>query len=67
MYKILIKFRIPTNLIQSIKMCMHEMSNRVHISTHLTDSDPIHNKLKQRDAAFYSSTHHIKSKRIRMD
>jgi hypothetical protein len=50
LYNILIEFGVSMKLVRLIKMCLNKMYNRVRIGKHLSDSLPIHNGLKQRDA-----------------
>jgi hypothetical protein len=50
LYNILIDFGVPMKLVRLIKMCLSEAYSKVHIGKHLSDSFPIQNSLKQRDA-----------------
>jgi hypothetical protein len=50
LYNILIEFGVPMKLVKSIKMCLNETYSKVRIGTHLSDSFPIQNGLKQGDA-----------------
>jgi sorting nexin-29 len=50
LYNILIEFGIPSKLVRLIKMCLSETYSRVWVGTHLSDTLPIKNGLKQGDA-----------------
>jgi hypothetical protein len=47
LYNILIEFGVPMKL---IKICLNETCSKVHIGKYLSDSFPIQNGLKQRNA-----------------
>jgi hypothetical protein len=50
LYNILIEFGVPMKLVRMIKMCLSQTHSKVHVGKHLSDSFPIQNGLKQRDA-----------------
>jgi hypothetical protein len=50
LYNILIEFGVPMKLVRLIKMCLNETYSKVCIGKHLSDSFPIQNDQKQRDA-----------------
>jgi hypothetical protein len=50
LYNIPIEFGVPMKLVRLIKMCLNETYSKVCIGKHLSDSFPIQNGLKQRDA-----------------
>jgi hypothetical protein len=50
LYNILLEFSIPKTLVRLIKTCLNETYSRVHLGKHLSETFPIHNGLKQRDA-----------------
>jgi hypothetical protein len=50
LYKILIEFGIPRELVRLIKMCLNETCSKVRIGKHLSGAFPIKNGLKQGDA-----------------
>jgi hypothetical protein len=50
LYNILVEFGIPVKLVKLIKMYLSEMYGKVHVSKCVSDTFPIHNCLKQRDA-----------------
>jgi hypothetical protein len=50
LYNILIEFGVSMKLVRLIRMCLEETYSKVHIGKHLSDSFPIQNGLKQRDA-----------------
>jgi hypothetical protein len=50
LYNILIEFEAPMKLVRLIKMCLNETYSKVHIGKHLSNSFPIQNVLKHRDA-----------------
>jgi hypothetical protein len=50
LYNILTEFGVPMKLLRLIKMCLHETYSEVHIGKLLSDSFPIQNGLKQKDA-----------------
>jgi hypothetical protein len=47
LYNILIEFGIHMKLARLIKMCLHETCSRVRVGSHLSDTFPIKNCLKQ--------------------
>jgi hypothetical protein len=47
LYSILIEFGVPMKLVRLIKMCLNEMCSEVRLGTHLSDSFPVQNGLKQ--------------------
>ena len=50
LYKILIEFGIPRNLITLVKMSLTETYSRVRVGKNVSDMFPIRNGLKQGDA-----------------
>jgi hypothetical protein len=50
LYNILIEFGVSMKLVRLIKMCLIETCSKFHIGKHLSDSFPIQNDLRQRDA-----------------
>jgi hypothetical protein len=50
LYNILMEFGIPIKLERLIKVCLSETYSRVRVATHLSDTFPIKNGLKQGDA-----------------
>jgi hypothetical protein len=50
LYNILIEFGVPMKLVRLIKMCVSETYCKVRVGTHLSDSFPVQNSLKQGDA-----------------
>jgi hypothetical protein len=50
LYNILIEFWVPMKLVCLLKMYLNRTYSKVHIAKHLSDSFPIPNCLKQRDA-----------------
>jgi hypothetical protein len=50
LYNILIRFGVPMKLVRLIKMCLNERHSKARIGKHLSDSFPIQDGLKQRDA-----------------
>jgi hypothetical protein len=50
LYIILIEFEVTMKLVRLIKMCLSEMYSKVCIGKNSSDSFPIQNGLKQRDA-----------------
>jgi hypothetical protein len=50
LYNILIEFGVPMKLTRFIKMCLNRAYNEVHTCKYLSDSFPIQNVVKQKDA-----------------
>jgi hypothetical protein len=50
MNNILIEFGIPMELVRLVKMCLNETYSRIQVGKHLSNTFPIKNGLKQRDA-----------------
>jgi hypothetical protein len=50
LYNIFIEFGIPMKVVRLVKMCLNETYRRVRVGKHLSDTFPIKNGLKQRDA-----------------
>jgi len=50
LYNILIESGIPMKLVRLIKMCLTEIYNTVRVGQNLSDTFPLRNGLKQRDA-----------------
>jgi hypothetical protein len=50
LYNIVLEFGIPKKLVRLIKMCLNETYSKICISKLLSDTFPIQNGLKQRDA-----------------
>jgi hypothetical protein len=48
--RILIEFGVPMKLVRLIKMCLNETYSKVRTGKYLSDTFPIQNGLKQRDA-----------------
>jgi hypothetical protein len=68
LYNVLGEFGIPKKLVGLIKLCMHEVSNRVHKGKYLSDAFLVHSGLNQGDALspFLFNMPVGKWKRIRM-
>jgi hypothetical protein len=50
LYNVLIEFGVPMNLVRLIKICLNETYSKDRICKHMSDSFPIQNGQKQRDA-----------------
>ena len=50
LYNNLFEFDIPMKLVRILKICLNETHSRVQVGKHLSDTCPIRNGLKQRDA-----------------
>jgi hypothetical protein len=50
LYNTLVQFGVPRKLVRLIKIYLNETYSKVRIGKHLSDSFPIQNVLKQRDA-----------------
>jgi hypothetical protein len=69
---ILMKFAVPMKLVWLINICLNETYSRVCIGKHFSDSFPIQNGLKQRDALSpllfnFALKYTIRSTKIRWD
>jgi hypothetical protein len=50
LHNILLEFGIPKKLVRLIGMCLNETYSKVNVGNYLSDTFPIQNGLKQRDA-----------------